>query len=288
MTSTLDRIRWPRLVAGIFLTAVIALSVHVVMLQILGVPFPDLSVIVPSFKFLIRTVATLGLIFLWQFAGQNLRWSFFKQWGALFLIATMLTETLIRGPFMEGYCTTALVFAFVSNTQKVLTIALSSAMIVAATPRLPLAWQKVVAAAAITALTVFAVSPLLGWIMGPVIQSISHLAPQSEWCVLPYGANVLAPAYLTFLEPVLGCLAAAILVWDRLSPSRRLRFAQFTLMVLAIKNQLLMPFVYAVFAKVPFLQALTSEGQFALEAIALVVLTGLTWEWSAKRKLGPA
>lgn len=282
MTSSLDRIRWPRLGMGLFFTAVCALSVHVVMLQMLGVPFPDLSVIGPAYKFLIKAVATLGLIVLWQFASQKMQGSFLKQWGVLFLIATMLTETLIRGPFMEAYCTTAWVFSFIGNIPKLLAIALSSALIVVATPRLPRVWQKAAAALALTALTMFVATPLLGAAMGPVMQSISYLAPQSEWCVLPYGANVLIPAYLTFAEPVLACLAAAILVWDRLSPSRGLRFAQFTLLILAIKNQLLMPFAYAAFAKVPFLQALTSESQFALEAIVLAVLTGFTWERSAR------
>jgi hypothetical protein len=67
-------------------------------------------------------------------------------------------------------------------------------------------------------------------------------------------------------------------------PSRGLRFAQFTVLILAIKNLLVTPFVYAVVAKTPFLAALTSVGQFALEAVALAVLTGFTWEWSTARR----
>ncbi len=283
-TRPLENIRWPRLVLGFFVTAVCALSVHAGMLQLLGIPFPDLSVITPPFKFLIKAVATLGLILLWQAASQNLRASFLKQWGVLFLIASMLTENLFRGPFMQGYCTTAFLFAFVGNVPTLLTIALSSALVVAAAPRLPLLWQKVVGAAVITALAVFAASPLFGAVWGHVMQSISNLAPTGEWCTLPYGANVLAPAYLTFAEPTLACFAAAALIWDRLSPSRGFRFLQFALLILAIKNQLLMPFIYAAFAKVPVMAALTSESQFALEAIALAVLTGLSWEWSEARR----
>jgi hypothetical protein len=284
MISMLDRVCWPKLAIGFFLTAVGALSVHVVMLQILDVPFPDLSVIPAAYKFVIRAVATLGLIVFWQFAAQKMQGSFVKQWGALFLIASMLTESLIRGPFMEGYCTTAWIFAFVGNIPKLLTIALSSAMIVAATPRLRRAWQEVLAAVVLTAITTFAATPLIGAAFGPIMESIARLAPQSEWCTLPYGPNVLIPAYLTFAEPVVACLAAAILIWDTLSASRALRFAQFALIILAIKNQLLMPWVYAAFAKTPFLEALTSESQFALEAVALAVLTGITWEWGAKQE----
>ena len=124
---------------------------------------------------------------------------------------------------------------------------------------------------------------MIGAAMGPIMQSIAGLAPQSEWCTLPYGLNVLLPAYLTFIEPVLGCLAAVALVWNRLSTSPPLRFVQFTVLVLAIKNQLLTPFVYAAVAKIPAIDALASEGQFALEAAVLALLTAATWHWSTKR-----
>jgi hypothetical protein len=284
MTFALDRIRWPRLGTGLFLTAVVALTVHVVMLQVLNVPFPDLSVLTPPIRLFIRTVQLLGLIVFWQFASKNMGRSFFKQWGALFLIASMLTETLFRGSFMDGYCTTAYRYAFASNIPKLLAMAFFCALIVVAVFWLRLTWQKVIAAAVIATLTTFAATPLIGAAMGPFLKSIADLAPQSEWCTLPYGANILIPAYLSFVEPVLACIAAAALCWDRLSPSFALRLTQFTLIVLAIKTQLLMPFIYASVAKEPFLHALASESQFALEALALAALTGVTWEWSVARR----
>jgi len=273
-----------KLCVGILFTTVGALSVHAVMLQILNVPFPELSAISPAYKFAIRVMATLGLIVFWQLASQNIHGLFVKKSAVLFLFSTMLTETLFRGPFMDAYCTTAWAFIFVANSQKVLTMAIASLMIVAATPKLPLVWQKLAGAIVITSLTAFAIGPLIGKGMAPVMAAIAHLAPQGEWCTLPYGPNVLIPAYLTFLEPVLACLAGATLIWDRLSPSRGLRFAQFTVLILAIKNQLVTPLVYAVLAKMPFLSALTSDGQFALEAVALALLTGIAWEWSTARR----
>jgi hypothetical protein len=51
-------------------------------------------------------------------------------------------------------------------------------------------------------------------------------------------------------------------------------------LILVIKNALITPFVYAVLSKGPFLSALASDGQFTLEAMALALLTGVTWEWS--------
>jgi len=283
MYSVTKNLHLSRIGIGIIFTAVGALSVHAVMLQGLHVPFPELSAISPAFKFPIRVMATLGLIIYWQLSSRNLPRSFVKQSAALFLFSTMLTENLFRSPFMDAYCTTAWTFIFVANIQKVLTMALAAVMIVAATPKLPLVWQKVAGALVITALTAFVIGPLIDRAMAPVMLAIAHLAPQSEWCTLPYGANVLIPAYLTFLEPVIACLAGAALIWDQLSPSRGLRFVQFTLLILAIKNLLVTPFVYAMLAKEPFLSALTSDGQFALEAVALALLTGITWEWSTGR-----
>ena len=120
--------------------------------------------------------------------------------------------------------------------------------------------------------------------MQPIMNFISNLEPQGEWCALPYGANVLVPAYLTFLEPVIACFAAAALAWGKLSRSRAVRYLQFTLLILAVKNQLLTPFIYVAFAKIPALSALASEGQFALEALALAMLTCVSWDWALDAK----
>ena len=280
MAYAATRIHWRRLVLGLFVAGVVALSVHSVMLQVLGIPFPDLSVIPIALKVVIRAAAMLGLLLLWDLAALQMRGSFVRRWAVLFLITATLTETLFRGPFMEGYCTTAWTFAFVSNIQSLLIIAASCAIVVVSTSRLPRIWHKIAGAVGIALFTTFVVTPLIGAAMGPVMESIASLAPQGEWCTLPYGANVLIPAYLTFAEPALGCLAAAVLVWNRLSASRVVRYLQFTLLILAIKNQLLMPFVYASFARTSFVDALVSESQFALEAIALAVLTGVAWQWA--------
>lgn len=286
--SAPEPVRWLRWCIGLAATAVGALSVHAILLQVFGVPFPDLSVIPASFKLVVRIAAALALIIFWQRAAPRVDGSLLKRWGLLFVITAMLQESLIRGPFMEGYCTTAWVFAFVGNVQKLASIAVVTVLVVVAAPRLTRVWQKVVAAAVIATFGMFIATPLIGMAMSPVMASIASLAPQSEWCTLPYGPNVLIPAYLTFAEPVLACVAAAALIWNRLPPSRAVRFAQFAVLILAIKNQLLMPFFYAAFAKVPLVDAFVSESQFALEAIALALLAGVTWEWTRPKSRRPA
>ncbi len=283
MSTMLEGIRWWRFSIGVVFTAICALSVHAVMLQVLGAPFPDLSVVTTPYRFVIRATQTLGLIVFWQAASQTYDRSFFKKWGLLFLVTAMLTESLFRGPFMDGYCTDAWVFIFVSNVPKLLNLAITCAIVAAAAPRLRLAWQTTLAAVIIAALVMFAFIPLISMAFAPVMKSIANLAPQSEWCKLPYGPNVLVPAYLSFVEPTLASMAAAILIWNRLSAFRAMRFLQFSLIILAINNQLVTPFFYAALAKSTLLVGLTSDGQFALEALTLAVLTGVTMEWSLRR-----
>lgn len=277
-----ERIDWLKFALGLMMTLIVSLSVHVVMLQVIGVPFPDLSVITPFFIYLAKALATLGLIYLWQAASPSLRPSFLGRCAALFLFQTMVNENLIRGPFMQGYCTEAFVFAFVGSLKGNLAAAVSSALIVATAAKLSQPWHKVLAALIITALALYAVTPLIGLVMAPVMASLAQLAHQREWCSLPYGANVLIPAYLTFAEPVLACVLAAVLAWDRLAPGFYQRLGQFTLLIVMIRYQLLLPFAYALFAKIPALAAFISESQFALEAVALGLGVGLTLEWSRR------
>ena len=83
-----------RLVVGMMCAGVSALSLHLLMLQVLHVPFPELSVIPEGFKLIIRAIATLGLLFLASDIFMNSPLSFLKKCGLLFLIDAMLTESL--------------------------------------------------------------------------------------------------------------------------------------------------------------------------------------------------
>lgn len=280
---SLKNLNWIKLTIGLLLATILSLSVHAVMIQGMNIPFPDLSVISAPYKFIIQLFAVLGLIYFWELAQREINGSFFKQLGILFLIDAMLTESLLRGPFMDGYCTNSFVFMFVDNVPKLLTMATLCGLVVLITPLLKQFWKKVVASAVLAALFMFAITPIMGAVWSPVMDALDHLAPTSEWCTLPYGPDVLVPAYVSFIEPAIACLIMAVLVWNQLSQTKWIKYLSFTLLVLAIKYQLLMPLFYAVFGSDTFLTNLASEGQFALEALALALLTGFTFEWGSKK-----
>jgi len=275
-------VNWAKFVIGIFLSTMLSLSVHAVMLQEMNVPFPDLSVITTPYKFIIRIFSILGLIFFWELAHKKVHGSFAKKWMLLFLIDSMLTESLFRGPFMDGYCTNSIGYMFISNIPKLLAIAITCGLIIFTAPIISKTLFKILTAIGIAAIFMFAANPLMQAAWKPVMDKVAYLAPTGEWCKLPYGPDVLIPAYISFIEPVLACLTMAILILNQLSKKTWLKFLLFGLIVLAVKYQLMMPVFYVVLHKGSFQSNLASEGQFALETIALAITTGFTWQWSSE------
>ncbi|MBB6107283.1 hypothetical protein [Mucilaginibacter lappiensis] len=276
-------INWVKFGTGIIFSVILSLSVHIVMLQSMNVAFPDLAIITTPYKFISRGISVLSLLFFWELADKKIGYSFAKKWILLVILDAMLTETLFRGPFMNGYCTKSISFMLISNIPKLMTTAVTCGLIVFTAPRLNKFFLKCLAAAAIVAISMFVAGPLIETAWKPVMNTIAHLAPTGEWCKLPYGPEVLVPAYISFIEPVIACVIMAMLIWDQLSPTRWFRYLLFILIVLAIRNQLLLPIFYAVLGKGIFVMNLASEGQFALEAIVLAITAGFTFEWSLKR-----
>lgn len=274
----------PILLSGMLVTAILSLSIHVVMLQVLNIPYPSVKIHAPTADFLSKTVLSiLAFIYLAQFAAPALaRQSRAVQCGILFAIWMGLLETT-RGAFMEGYCTDAFTYAFATKIPELLPPLIVAAVVVSSSGWLDTAWKKVAAALALGALLKFVLVPLSAFALKAPLASLAFLAPQGEWCQLPYGLNVLIPAYLTFIEPTLACVTAAALVWPRLSGNITLRIVQFIVLIVSLNKILLASFVYMLYAHLPPLTALASMGQFALESLLLAAGIGLTWAWVSRR-----
>jgi hypothetical protein len=91
---------------------------------------------------------------------------------------------------------------------------------------------------------------------------------------------VLIPAYLTYAEPVIACMAVAYLVWEGLSRKPGKRMLQFCLLILSIRGMLLPTFLYSFYSKLRLPMAMLSESQFLFETLALAFLTALIWQVS--------
>lgn len=282
-------VRWPRLILGVCITAVLSLSVHAVMIQVLNVPYPaaQLASFVPAWL----NDAAMLLAVSWLYVCARKRWpahSPARSVLVLSLILVCLNETL-RGWFMNAYCSTpartSWLFMAISSLQKAAYYVVAVVMGAAVGQRLKGGWR--VAGALVLALFLsLAVTPSLSKASAAVMEQVAQWAPQwaptGGWCKMPYGMDVLIPAYLTFIEPVLASLFCVALVWRYLVAHGFARVLQFALLILALKKQLLMAFLYAIYAPVPAGTALASMGQFSLEALALGVLMALSWRYAQR------
>ncbi len=277
---------WSRAWVGMVLTCVLSLSVHVVMLQVLHVPFPEGYPTTGLPALGNQALASLGLILFYRLSLEALApWKLPARCLLLFLITAMLREALIRGPVMNGVVTTAWTYSLVASLPSLLTMLVLSCLVVWVTPRLVRPWQIILGALVIV-LLVLGCKIVIGLGMRPILQSISYLGHDPIYNP-PYGWQVLIPGYLTFMEPVVACFSMAALVWNRLSQDMLLRTAQFTLFVLVISGKLLMPFIYVFYAPFPAGVALSSMGQFFLEVLTLALLTAVTWRLCQKGSLEP-
>ena len=267
-------VNWPRLIAGLAIAGIAALSVHVVMLQVLQVPFPEDDP--PYWARLLNNAGMVFAVFLFLdlarpvLAGRG----FVTRWLLLFALLAMLRETL-RGAVMGAVVTTAWTFSLVQLLVP-LTLWLAIAlMCTIAAPVLRPVWSKLLGAVVIAAIALW-LSPIIGGAFSPLLQSLAHLSHPDVYD-LPYPWQVMIPAYLTFAEPVIACAVIAYLVWPRLPSPPALRLASFVLLILFMDTMVLRTFVFSFYIEAPIGIALLSESQFLLEFLTLATLTGLVW-----------
>lgn len=278
---------WWRLLVGMSITLILSLSVHAVMLQVIHVPVPpqDVKSWIP-FRLVTDMAVAGGLIILYKLVAGS-RHHKKKPYIALitFLTVCGLNETL-RGWAMDAYCSEP--FASSAFLLSLMTIAsslyygLALLVVAIASPRIRTLTHYVLVSVATGVILTFLAPLLIGKIQSFFSSVFESMAPHHGWCVLPYGANVLIPAYLSFIEPVIAAVFCAAITWQFLKGGIVIKLAQFTLLILALKQQLFASFLYAIYAKTGFWLALASMGQFTLEAAVLGMLAALTWVWSKK------
>jgi hypothetical protein len=284
-----EHANWWALIAGIIVTVIVALSVHVVMLQVLGIAFPEDGGTAAWAKFLNNGGSVVAVIFFYSVAHETLaRRNLLTRCLIVFLLYATLKESF-RGLIMAGYVTTAWTYATVDRLPSLLLNLVISCMVVVVTPRLRGALSKIIGGSLIAAVAIFGVRPLIGAVFGPLKQSIAYLNHDDVYQV-PYGLAVLVPAYITFIEPVLSCMIIVALVWNRRSAKPLLRLVQFVALIMFMRGMVFRTFIFGFYIKSSLGAAMLSESQFALETLALAVLTALIWQYSMKHSqvMGPS
>ena len=284
LIEKLERIAWPKALIGMGVTAVLALSVHVVMLQVLNVPYPEGYPKAGWAVFCQFSLSVLGLMVFYRIARAELaRFGWLARILLLFLLVSMLREALVRGPVMDGFATTAWTFSFLSNLPRLITILIVASLVVLTAPLARRLWQMLLAAVAISVLVQVLLAPQIGIAFGHILESLSYLS-HDEVYKAPYGWQIELPAYITYLEPVVACFFMMALVCDGLSKRLLWGTLQFVILVLAVNTLLIRPIVYVFYAPFGPVTALLSMGQFFLESLVLALLTVCNWRFSQKQR----
>ncbi len=276
--SSVDKIR---LTIGFVITAVLSLSVHDILMRVFNAPYPSepINSVVPGA--LNHAALAVGAMWLAQcIKGRLSGSSATKRAGILFLLLCGMSE-MLRDWFMNAWCFgspaghwISMALTEVAKTLPYMVIATGTTIMSERVRHASLRW---LGAAALGLAAGVALVPLSAWMQDEIMAALAPWTPTDMWCHMPYGPKVLIPAYATFVEPALASLFCVALVWPALPQRTSRRVLTFMLLVLALKMQLLMPFLYVIYASIPPLTALASMGQFALEAAALGILMALTW-----------
>jgi hypothetical protein len=270
------RLNWPVLIVGMTVVSAVALSVHVVMIEGLGVPYP-LDTATPAWARFVNSAGSIAaLVAFYGLAAPRLASRHVVvRCLIIFILYAAIKETA-RGMIMNGVVTTGWAWSLVQSLPDLAYVLVAASLVVLVTPRLPRG-VRLLGGAAMGALLYFAVQPAIQAALAPLLASLAYLG-RPDMYQLPYPTVVMVPAYLTFVEPTVACAAMAALVWDRLSPNPTLRFVQFAALVMLIKGAVFRILLYSFYIKLPLPQAWLSESQFTLEFLALALLTGLVWQ----------
>lgn len=207
-----------------------------------------------------------------------------QRWLLVAALFAMLKE-LFRGNFMNAVVTTGWAFSAAQLIAPAVYSLVLAAVVVMLEPRLKGTWMRGFAALVITAVMTFVIKPGTGLLLSPLMEAVASLRHEDVY-PFPYGWYVMVWAYVTYLEPVLACIVAAALVWQRLDPRSLVRLAQFTAIVVLIKGALLPTVLFSLWNGIGYWRGMLSESQFLFEALLLGLVGGLTW-WLASSNASP-
>ncbi|MBK1896152.1 hypothetical protein [Chryseobacterium paridis] len=271
------------LFSGFIIAILVSLSIHIVMLQVIGVQYPDNSGVPLIPRLLNKWLSILALFIFYYLAKDKLsKKSIIIQSIIVFLLYSMLKEVLIRANLMEGVVTTSWIFPFIKAGPQLLGYLILAFALVISNFFIKKKWQLFMVSILITCLFQFIVEPMLNSLFAPIIASYSHLAHEAIY-ELPYGWHVLVPAYLTFAEPVIAAFVIVYYIWDNIAGKAWQKVVSIGILICLIKGALFPLFLFTPYLKLKFTSAVASEIQFTLEFLALGILTSAFWAWSQKK-----
>lgn len=257
------------LLGAIAVIVVVSLSIHVVMLQVLWVPYPypkglgRLGLLYPLAK-------SIGLIALTAAALPWLSRFHIVARGPIIglLFATM--NGIVRNAIMPGFVTSDFAGAVAGFVQEALLDLILGALAVVAVTIIRNSALRIVTALVLTALSIFTLNPALASLLTPLI-AWSETHTHADVYLVPYGTKVLVPSYLLFTETVIACLVARFVVTFRDAMWDQTGLIRYVALVLFVRGTFAMMFGWG-----PVIGIL-SVSQFFFQDLVMALLIHVTW-----------
>ena len=261
------------LVLSLLLAGFVALSIHVGMLS-LGVAYPQSAP--PRWSRWINAFSSVSaLLIVLTLARPKIgRYSLTIRWLIAFAVLVMIQETL-RGGVMNGVVTGGWTFSLIVLIEPAARALLISLVCVVAARWVRSAVSLVMVGIVATALLIIAQLPIAEW-FAPLTEHFAYLSRPDAY-QFPYPAAVMIPAYLSFIEAVVGATLLTCLIWASIPGHPIVRAAALGLLVALIKGVVVATFLFAFFTDADPLTGMLHYSQFLLEFLALGVLVGLAW-----------
>ncbi len=272
MIAAQPRAARPQLLAlavAVAMIVVVSLSIHVVMLQVLWVPYPYPKGL-GRLGMLYPLAQSAGLVAL---AATALPWLDRFPSAVRGLVVGMLFAAMngiIRNALMGGFVTTDFGGGLAGFVQEAIVDLILGTLAVALVSSMRSIVARVIAAFALTAISLLVLNPMLVSLLGPIITwSAQHT--RSDVYLVPYGPNVLVPSYLLFAETVVACLVARFVITLREAAWDRTGLIRYVGLILLVRGTSAMMFGWG-----PIIGML-SVSQFFLQDLTMAVLVHVAW-----------
>ncbi|KAF1007488.1 MAG: hypothetical protein GAK28_01830 [Luteibacter sp.] len=264
------------LAAGLAIAGILGLGTHIVLQQVLGVPYPDVHLVPAWATFLNKWSAWGAVVAIWLYDERHSpERTWLGRWLRIALIFLLVKETL-RAAVMQGVVTTsyAIYLALAVPTIVAVIAGCGLAGLVARYVRGP-------GAIVLGGLAIAAFSELVWrpFVTVPLVETINGLGlpNHDEVYGQPYGLHVLIPAFATYLEPVVGAVLFCRSIGGR-SPSKA-AFVTTMACFLFLTGRIVSPLVWSFFGPFPVPAAFMSLFQFALENAVLITGVFFSVRW---------
>jgi hypothetical protein len=263
--------RMLRTIPALIGIAIVSLSIHVVMLQGLGIAHPDFSSIGLT-GLLVVVGQNFALLVLYRLFRRAIPGLTPAAGVALIVFADMIVTDQFRLAVMSAVTTASLIFPAITLLASFAGSLVVALLVVATARYLRGVPTQCVGAVLITAISTFLVQPGLDRLVEP----LSGLA-RPEIYTEPYGPGVLSVSYTLFTLTVAATFAIVAILAPSLSRRAPINLAQIMALLLSLRGMLIAQLVFPWLMRGSPATAALEISQFFLQDVVMIGLVWLLW-----------